>query len=407
MPLPAPSPLIQHWTLDPTRVFLNHGSFGATPRPVLAEQDRLRAQLEAEPVRFFVEELPELTDRARRGLAGFVHARPEDLTPVPNATTGVATVLHNLPLMPGDEILINDHEYPACCNNARAIAARAGAGVVTATLPFPLTSPDQIVDAILAKVTPKTRLALISHVTSSSGLVLPIQTLIDELHRRGVETLIDGAHAPGLVDGLDLASLNPTYYTANCHKWICSPKGSAFLWVCPERQPGFRPVVLSNHAEKPKPDRPQFWTEFEYVGTTDTTAFLAIPAALTFMGSLLPGGWPALIQHNRDLCLRARRMLCQRLDLTPPAPESMLASLATFLFNPIDDARWARLQARPTKYHDYLQQILLDKYAIQAPLWTSGGKRCFRISAQVYNSFEQYEYLAGALKAELAAEALL
>ena len=404
MTLPAPSEHIKHWTLTPDRVFLNHGSFGATPKPVLEAQAKLRAQLEAEPVRFFVEELSGLTDKARHALAGFLHARPEDITPVPNATTGVATVLHNLTLKPGDEILINDHEYPACCNNARAIAARAGANVVSACIPFPLTSPDQIVDAILSKVTSKTRLALISHVTSSSGLILPIKPLIDELHRRGVETLIDGAHAPGLVEGLDLTALSPTYYTANCHKWICSPKGSAFLWVRSDKQANFRPVVLSNHAEKPKPNRPQFWTEFEYVGTTDTTAFLAIPAAIEFMGSLMPGGWPALIRRNRELCIQARRMLCEELKLTPPAPESMLASLSTFLFNPIDEARWTRLQARETKYHDYLQQILIDKYHIQVPLWTSGGKRCFRIAVQAYNSLEQYEYLARALKTELEAE---
>src|SRR5262249_13870444 len=151
------------------------------------------------------------------------------------------------------------------------IAGRAGAAVVTATPPFPCPSPDAVVDSILAKVTPRTRVALISHVTSPTGMVLPIERLIPELTRRGVETLIDGAHAPGMVASLNIDQLKPTYYTANCHKWICSPKGSAFLYVAPHKREGFRPIVLSNNAEKPKPGRPQFLTEFDYIGTNDCT----------------------------------------------------------------------------------------------------------------------------------------
>lgn len=407
--LPPRSPLASHWAHDPGIVFLNHGSFGATPRVVLQAQDRLRAELEAEPVAFFVEHLTGLLDAARKALGGMLNADPTCIAPVPNATVGVATALHNLKLAPGDEILINDHEYPACCNNARHVAAMRGAIVVSAELPFPMPSPQAVFDAIMAKVTPRTRVAMISHVTSSSGAILPIDRLIRELHRRGVETLIDGAHAPGFTP-VDFAALKPTYYTANCHKWICSPKGSAFLYVDPAKREGFRPIVLSNNAEKPRPGRSQFLTEFDYVGTTDQSAFLTIPDAITFMAGLMPGGWPALMASNRALLLEGRRILCESLSVAPPIPESMLGCLSTMPLPAHPPEVQARVLARHSArgYHDALQDILLEKWKIQVPIWNVAGKtRVFRISAQAYNTREQYEYLARALREELAAEAKL
>jgi isopenicillin-N epimerase len=407
--LPASSPLAAHWTHDPSIVFLNHGSFGATPRAVLTAQERLRARLESEPVSFFVEQQTDLLDNVRRALGSFLNADPECLAPVPNATVGVATALHNLRLVPGDEILINDHEYPACCNNARHVAAMRGAKVVSAELPFPIPSPEAVVDAIMAKVTPQTRAVMLSHVTSSSGTILPLERLIPEFHRRGIETLIDGAHAPGFTP-VDLAALRPTYYTANCHKWICSPKGSAFLYVDPAKHDAFRPIVLSNNAEKPRPGRHQFLTEFDYVGTTDPTAFMVIPDAIEFMGTLLPGGWPALMASNRALLLRARATLADSLGIVPPVPESMLGNLCTLpLPSPPPDVQ-ARVLARPSRrgYHDALQDILLEKWRIQVPIWNVSGKtRVLRVSAQIYNTIAQYEYLAQALREELTAESRL
>jgi isopenicillin-N epimerase len=407
--LPARSPFASHWAHDPGIVFLNHGSFGATPRAVLEAQNALRARLEAEPVAFFVEHITGLIDASRAALGQMLGADPACIAPVPNATVGVATVLHNLKLAPGDEILINDHEYPACCNNARHVAAMRGAKVVSAELPFPMPSPEAIVEAIMAKVTARTRVVMISHVTSSSGAILPIERLIPELHRRGIETLIDGAHAPGFTP-FNLSALKPTYYTANCHKWICSPKGSAFLYVDPAKREGFRPIVLSNNAEKPKPGRSQFLTEFDYVGTTDQTAFLAIPDAIRFMSGLLRGGWSELMASNRALLLEGRRILCDALGITPPIPESMLGCLCTMPLPSHAPDVQARVLARPSPrgYHDAMQDILLEKWKIQVPLWNVAGKtRVFRISAQIYNTREQYEYLARALREELAAEAKL
>jgi isopenicillin-N epimerase len=406
--LPAPSPLASNWDLDPGTVFLNHGSFGACPRAVMKKQSELRAEMEREPVRFFVERYMGLIDESRRALAAFVHCRAEDLLFVPNATVGVATVLDNLAtsLKPGDEILADTHEYPACMNNLRRVARRTGAVPVAVDLPFPLASPGEVVETVMRAVTPRTRIALISHVTSPSGLVLPIEQIVPELERRGIATIVDGAHAPGMVAGLNLDRLGASFYTANCHKWICSPKGSALLHVREDRQKDFRPLALSNNAEKPRPGRKQLLTEFDFVGTSDATAWMSIGAAVEAMAAMAQGGWPEVMQRNRALTLRAREHLCRTLGTGPPAPESMIGSIATMWLPEHDEPRRARLAARPSKYHDALQDALLERHRIQVPIWSIPGKtrRLFRISAQLYNSMEQYEYLASSLAEEVERE---
>jgi isopenicillin-N epimerase len=407
MDLPRPSEFARHWSLDEIIVFLNHGSFGATPRAVQAAQSKYRRQLEKEPVRFFVRKHQELMDKARAAVAEFIHCPADCLALIPNATTGVTTVLENLALKEGDEILINDHEYVACQNNARRVAARAGAKVVTAAPPFPCPSPEAAIDSILAQVTSRTRLALISHVTAPTGLVLPIEKLVPEFTKRGIETLIDGAHAPGMVPTLNISTLKPTYYTANCHKWICSPKGSAFLYVAPEKREGFRPVVLSNNAEKPKPRRAQFLTEFDYIGTQDYTSIYAIPDAISCMASLVPGGWKEIMARNHKLVLKGRDVVCKALKIKPTAPDSMVGSICTMVLPPHAPAVEARLAKRPTHYSDALQDELLSNHRIQVPVWGIAGRpgRYIRISAQLYNDIRQYEFLAYALKIVLEEEA--
>jgi isopenicillin-N epimerase len=422
--LPAPGPLARYWKHDPNVVYLNHGSFGGCPRPVLDAQSAYRDRMEAEAVRYFVIDFDELMDKPRRDLAAFINCDAQDLAFVTNATVGVATVLENEVaagrLRSGDEVISSAHEYPACMNNLRRICGRAGATVTMADIPFPLTSPDQVVEAILAKVTPRTRLALISHVTSSSGLVLPIERIIKELRARGVEVVVDGAHAPGFTE-VDIARMQPAYYTANCHKWICSPKGSALLYVRRDLQAGFRPVVLSNFAEKAKPGRSQFLTESDYIGTADHSAFMAISDALAFMGTVLTGpkptatpaevraGYEAVRKANHELVLWGRDLICRTMGVAPPAPDSMIGSLTSIFLPAHPPELHARLMARQTKYHDALQQKIVDQYGIQVPLWSVTGKpdRLIRLSAQVYNSKAQYEYLAEVLKKEWEAEKLL
>jgi isopenicillin-N epimerase len=407
--LPAPSEFARHWALDPSIVFLNHGSFGATPRSVQQAQTAYRERLEREPVDHYVNQHWGLMDESRRALAGLVHAAWDCIAPVYNATTGVATAVSSIALLPGDEILTNSHEYPACQNNLRRMASRTGARVVVADMPFPVASPGQVADAILSRVTERTRAVLISHVTSPTGLIFPVEAVVAECNRRSIPVIVDGAHAPGMLPALDIQNLDPTFYTANCHKWVCSPKGSAFLYVRPDQREFTRPVVLSNNAEKPRAGRAQFLTEFDYVGTGDYTMFYSVKDAVEAMSAMLPGGFAEVMRRNHELVLKGRAVLCNALGIEPPAPDEMIGSICTLILPPHDAARRERLMQRPTRYHDALQDVLINKHRIQVPVWGLAGKtdRFIRISAQLYNTVEQYEYLAAALKEELAAEAKL
>jgi len=382
------------WPLDRDVTFLNHGSFGACPRAVLDAQSRLRERLESEPVLFLDRDLEGLLDDARGALGGFVGAAPEDLAFVPNATTGANTVLRSLDFGAGDELLATDHTYNACRNALEAVTARAGARVVVATLPFPLTAPEQVVDATLDRVGPRTRLALVDHVTSPTGLVLPIERMVRELQSRGVDVLVDGAHAPGMVP-LDLNALGAEYYTGNCHKWVCAPKGSAFLHVRRDRQKGVHPLVVSHGANSPRADRSPFRLEFDWTGTADPTAFLTVPEAIRYMGSLLPGGWPALMAHNRSTALAARDRLAAALGVAAPAPDSMIGSLAAL---PIPAGFFP---AAPPRTRDPLQAALFERHRLELPVFTWAALSCriLRVSAQVYNAAADYERLAQALGA--------
>jgi isopenicillin-N epimerase len=378
-------------------VFLNHGSFGACPRAVLAEQQALRAQLEREPVRFLHRELEERLDVARASLAAFVGCDERDLAFVTNATAGVNTVLRSLEFAPGDELLVTDHEYVACRNALDFVASRSGARVVTAKLPFPVTSAEELTAAVLASVTPRTRLLLIDHVTSPTGLLLPIAPIVAALAARGIDTLVDGAHAPGMVP-LALDALGAAYYTGNCHKWLCTPKGAALLFVRRDRQARIRPLSLSHGASSTRTDRSRFRLEFDFPGTFDPTAMLCVPAALRFLDGLLPGGVPALQRHNHELALAGRALLCRTLGVAEPAPASLLGCLASV---PLP---WSDTPCDPRLGLDPLHLALWTRHRIEVPVmrWQSPRQRLLRISPQAYNRIEQYEYLACALATELA-----
>jgi len=272
------------------------------------------------------------------------------------------------------------------------LAARAGARVVVAPVPFPLEAPDQALAAILGRVGPRTRLALVDHVTSPTGLVLPIDRVVSELSARGVDALVDGAHAPGMVP-LDLHALGAAYYAGNCHKWLCAPKGAGFLHVRRDRQAGVRPLVISHGANSRRTDRSRFRLEFDWTGTADPTAYLAVPEAIRYMGSLLPGGWPALMAHNRGTALAARDRLCAALGIPPPAPDSMIGSLAAVPLPP------GFPPAPDGNERDPLHTVLFERFGIEVLVftWPALAARILRVSAQLYNTPADYERLADAL----------
>jgi isopenicillin-N epimerase len=374
------------WLLDDRIHFLNHGSFGATPRAILNYQQSLRERLESEPVRFLARELEGLLDIARSQLADFLGADADNLAFISNATIGVNTILRSLIFEPDDEILITNHTYNACRNAIQFVVHRTGVKIVVAYLPFPLTSPQQIVEAILDKVSPKTKLALLDHVTSPTALIFPIETLVTELTRRGIDTLVDGAHAPGFVP-LNLRFLGAAYYTANCHKWLCAPKGAAFLYVRKDKQDSIRPLAISHGANSTRTNRSRFRLEFDWMGTDDPTAYLCVPEAIRLMGSLLPGGWPALRERNRKLALEARRILGETLEVTMPCPDEMVGSMASIPLGKIP-LSWELFQAK-----------LMEEFQIEVPIVPWVDESCLlRISAQFYNRLDQYQYLAEVLK---------
>lgn len=399
-----PSELARAWTLDPAVTFLNHGSFGATPRAVLEAQSQWRARMEADPVRFLAQELEGHLDAARSELARFLGANGDDLAFMPNATAGTNTVLASLRFAAGDELLVTDHSYNAAKNALEAVAERLGARPVVVEVPFPGTTPGDVHERIMAAVTPRTRLALIDHVTSPTALIFPVEELIAELSARGIQTLIDGAHAPGMLE-LEIASLGADYYAGNCHKWLCAPKGSGFLWVRPERQAQIRPLAISHGANSPRTDRSRFRLEMDWTGTADPSAYLAVADAIRFGASLVPGGWDELRHRNRALALGARDRLCAALEIDPPAPDEMIGSMASVPL-PFETGPGA---VQGVDLADPLHDLLLDEHGIQVvttpwPQRPAGlaWRRLVRISAAPYNSPDDYRRLADVLPGAIA-----
>jgi isopenicillin-N epimerase len=380
------------WTLDPQVTFLNHGSFGACPRAALEHQGELRARLERQPVQFF-RDLEGLLDEARFKLAAFVGTDGDDLAFVPNATSGVNTVIRSLRLEPGDELLTTDHAYNSCRN---ALRWHEGNGVrtVAARVPWPLEGPHQVIDAVLAAVTPRTRLLLIDHVTSPTGVIFPVGELTRLMNERGIDTLIDGAHAPGMLP-LDLNRLGAAYYTGNCHKWLCAPKGSAFLHVRRDRQALVQPLAHGHGLNSSRTDRGPFRLQMDWLATADPTAYLTVPFVIEYLERLMP--WPQLMQRNHDLALEGRRILCAALGTQPPAPEFMLGSLAAALLP--DFRTRGPAQVRGAFWHP-LSRTLLEQHGIEVPVifFPSAPRQHVRISAQLYNSTGDYHQLAAALR---------
>jgi isopenicillin-N epimerase len=393
------------WALDPTVTFLNHGSFGACLKAILEVQRGWRDKLEAHPIQFLARDLEDLLDWTRSEIGAFTGSNPDELALMPNATSGLNTVLRSLRFERGDEVLATDHSYNASLNALRFSAAQSGAKVVLARIPFPIHSPDEAFEAVMAGVTPKTKLAMIEHVTSPTALILPIERLVPALTEKGIDVLVDGAHGPGMAP-LHINELGAAYYVGTAHKWICAPKGSAFLHVRRDRQAMIKPLAISSGANDTRVDRSRFRLDFDWQGTFDPSAWLTTPAAIDGMGEVLHGGWPSLIASNHALIISARDILATALETDAPAPDSMLGSMAAL-----------KLPGGPWPRADALRRMALIETAMrgrrfEAPLmaWPSPWlvdsgdlppstefDLLVRISAQAYNSLGQYERLASIL----------
>lgn len=364
------------FTLDPDFLTVNHGSFGAAPRVVLDAQAEWRRRLEAQPTWFMQRILPLALRRAASALGEFVGARGEDIAFVDNATTGCAAVLFSLDFAAGDEILMPNHGYGAVRNTVRHIAARTGAVLIEAELPFPDPAADAIVDAIGARIGPRTKLVILDHITSPSALILPLERLIARCREAGVKVLIDGAHGPGQVT-LDLSALAADWYVGNCHKWLMAPKGCAFLWARPDRQQNLHPVIISHGYGK------GYLAEFDWTGTRDPSPWLAVEAAIAFHRGL---GGPQLMARNNALAREGAKLLVERLGTRTGAAPAFYAAMQSVelpLDGPGTPERALALRAR-----------LLDEFRCDAPLHCLSGKVWLRLSAQAYNSIEDYEALA-------------
>jgi isopenicillin-N epimerase len=371
------------WGLDPSVLYLNHGSYGACPSAVMAEQTRLQLELERQPADFLTATLPSRLKVARAALCSFLGSEQQDLVFVPNATTAVNAVLRSLHFEHGDELLVTNHTYAACRKIIDFVAAKTGAHVVVAHLPFPVRSGEEIVAAVLTCVSPQTRLALLDHVTSPTALILPLARLVSELQDRDVDTLVDGAHAPGMVP-LDLSELGAAYYTGNAHKWLCAPKGAAFLHVRRDRQAALHPTVISHGYPS------GFQAEFDWTGTFDPTPWLCIAESLRYMGGLLPGGWPELMAHNRNLALQARALLLGALGLEAPCPDTMIGSMAAIAL-PTAATGSVAASLSTEGLHDWFRKRGVETWLYPHPV------PLLRISAQLYNNLSQFERLAGLL----------
>lgn len=383
--------MLSEWMLDPNVVYLNHGTVGCTPRKVLAAQQAIRDEIEANPARFLIRELADLkqiTLRRRPRLreaadvvGEFLGARGADLAFVDNATAGANSVLRSFDFRPGDEILVTDHNYGAVTNAAIYAASRTGAHVRTVTMPYPHLTAEGVVAAIEAALTDRTVMVIVDHVTSWSALVFPIATIAAICRARGVTVLVDGAHAPGAID-LDIASLGVDWYTGNLHKWALTPRSSAILWVARARQATTHPVTISWGHEK------GFDAEFDWLGTSDPSRWLSAPAAIAFMQEL---GVEAMRKYNHDFAWNAARSLTARWGTELLSAESMVGTMATlplperFGTTPEDAAR--------------LKDTLLYDDGIEAYLYPFRDRVWLRISGQVYNDASDLERLVQAIEA--------
>jgi isopenicillin-N epimerase len=377
------------WPLDPDVLYLNHGTVGVTPRRVLAAQQRIRDEMERGPSQFMLRRQfpfagrptgrPTLMREAADAIAPAFGARGQDIVFVDNATTGVNAVLRSIRLEPGDEILLTNHNYGATLRVAQFVARERGAMVRTAEVPYPRFDRQALIESVSRAITPRTRVAVLDHVTSESALVFPLAELAAVCRGRGVAVLADAAHAPGMLP-IDVSTLGVDWYTANLHKWACSPRSCGFLWAAQERQAGLHPPVISWGLDQ------GFTAEFDWVGTRDVSPWLAAPEGLAFLKNL---GRDAVWRHNHGLAWEGAQLLAERWDTPLGFGETDIGFMATVQMpasagsQPADAAR--------------VRDALLFDHRIEVQVHATYGRIWARISAQVYNEISDVERLADAV----------
>ncbi|MCI0678964.1 MAG: aminotransferase class V-fold PLP-dependent enzyme [Actinobacteria bacterium] len=380
------------WSLTADVHHLNHGSFGAVPLAVQEDRMAWLRRWEGATSRFVIEDFAEAVERARREVAGFVGARPEGFAFVRNVSIGVASVLRSVEpwLGPGDEILVTTQTYNAVRQTVEFTAARTGAKVVVAPVPFPVEGPDTVIESILDAVGGRTRLAVIDHVSSSTALVYPITEMVAALEP-GIPVLVDGAHGPGQVP-VDVETLGASWYTGNLHKWVCAPKGAGFLATRADRVESTYPVVISHGWNTPMFEgQSRYHALFDWLGTDDTTPWLSAPTAIRHVGSMLEGGWPAIMARNHRLVVEGRAVMCDVLGIPEPAPEAMLGSMAAIPLPP------GHGEPTPNQLSPLTALLATAGFETLVYPWPTWPEQVIRISAHLYNTLDGYEKLAAVL----------
>ena len=391
--MPFGREMLPHWDLDPSITYLNHGTVGVTPRRVLARQQEIRDEIERQPSKFLLRDLsglvglprgePTLLRQAASIVAEFVNADASDVVFVDNATTGVNAVLRSFPLAAGDEILLTDHNYGATWRVAAFVARERGAHVKTVAVPYPTFGGMALVGAVAAAITPRTRIAVIDHITSESALVFPLATIASTCRARGVPVLVDGAHGPGVLP-LDIPSLGVEWYTANLHKWAHAPRSCGFLWARRDRQANLHPPVISWGLDQ------GFIAEFDWVGTRDPSPWLAAPEGIALLKEL---GEATVWRYNHDLAWRGAQRLSECWHTRLGFGEADIGFMATV---PLPDALGSSAEQAAA-----LRDALLFEDRIEVHVHASHGRLWARISAQIYVQLSDIDRLAAAVAAKL------
>jgi isopenicillin-N epimerase len=368
--------------LDSNITFLNHGSFGACPKPIFEEYQRLQRELEADPVQFIQKKLPVYLKQAKVPLSDFIGCNPEDFFFVPNPTVAINTVMRSLSLQPGDEILATNHEYGAMDRTWHFYCKKSGAKYVRQPISLPVVSKEQILEEFWQGYTPKTKVIFLNHLSSSTALIFPVKEICDKAKALGLITIVDGAHVPGHID-LNIADLNPDFYTGTLHKWMLAPKGSSFLYVKKERQDSIDPLVVSWGYESLAPSESRFLDYHEYQGTNDHSAFLCTPKVIEFLEQ---NNWKEKSKACKQIVFANYQRFCDLLQTQPIAPitEEFLGQMASI---PVKTSK-------PME----LKELLYDQYKIQIPVMPLNGQVYLRYSINAYNTQEDLEVLYKALE---------